>query len=39
MLPQDLNFKRHELEELFQEIETNQPEEILSYITEYSLAL
>lgn len=38
MLPQDLNFRRQELEELFEEIEANQPEEILSYITEYSLA-
>jgi len=37
MLPQELNYRRQELEELFKEIQENQPDDIISYITEYSM--
>jgi hypothetical protein len=37
MLPQELNYRRQELEELFKEIELNQPEDVGDYIAGYSM--
>jgi len=37
MLPQELNYRRQELEELFKEIELNQPEDVVGYIMGYSM--
>lgn len=37
MLPQELNYRRQELEELFDDIETNQPEDILLFMDNYNL--